>query len=182
LIWDLTRLKAGVNKADRGEVNLEALWNDMAGDDASRAYDAICALGTSAKTIAYFKDRLRPAATPDADKINRLIADLDSEQFAVRKKAGDDLLKADPTAAPLIQKALEGDPTPEARKRLQEVLAKLTAPTASGETLRSLRALEVLEMIGTPEAKTVLEGVAQGTPGAAVTIAAEESLKRINRK
>jgi RNA polymerase sigma factor (sigma-70 family) len=182
LIWDLTRLKAGVNKADSGEVNVEALWNDLAGDDAARAYDAICALGTSAKTISYFKDRLRPAAPPDADKINRLIADLDSEQFAVRKKAGEELLKTEPTAAPLIQNALEGDLSPEARKRLQDVLARLTAPTASGETLRSLRAIEVLEMIGTPEARTVLERVAQGTPGAAATIAAKESLKRIDRK
>jgi hypothetical protein len=164
------------------EINVEARWNDLADDDATRGYDAICALSTSAKTIALFKDRLHAPAPPPADKINQLIAELDSEQFTVRKKAGHELLKAGPTAAPLIRKALEGDPSPEARKRMEETLAKMTAPTASGETLRSLRAIEVLEMIATPEAKAVLESLAKGTPDAAVTVAAKESLHRLGSK
>ena len=182
LIWDLTRHKASVKQPGAEEINVEARWNDLADDDAARGYDAICALSTSAKTIAFFKDRLHAATPPPADKINQLIADLDSEQFAVRKKAGEELHKSGPNAAPLIRKALEGDPSPEARKRLEETLAKLTAPTASGETLRSLRAIEVLEMIGTPEAKTVLESLAKGTPDAAVTVAAKESLLRLGGK
>jgi hypothetical protein len=45
--------------------------------------------------------------------------------------------------------------------------------------VRSLRAIEVLEMIGTAEAKAVLQDLAKGAAGASVTRAVKDALDRM---
>ncbi len=55
-------------------------------------------------------------------------------------------------------------------------------PIASGETLRRLRAIAVLEKIGTPEARLVLERAASGLEGARETRDAKATLRRLNAK
>ena len=45
--------------------------------------------------------------------------------------------------------------------------------------LRSLRILEVLEGIGTPEARKLLDGIAGGVPGGEVTFEAHAALERL---
>jgi len=72
-------------------------------------------------------------------------------------------------AAPLLRKALDGEPTVEARKRIDDVLKKTDSAMPRGEALRTARAIEVLEIIGTPEAKAVLQTLANGMPEASVT-------------
>jgi hypothetical protein len=54
-------------------------------------------LAASAKTISFLKENLRPVGPPDAERVNRLIADLDSEQFGVRKKPPKNCSKPAPT-------------------------------------------------------------------------------------
>src|SRR5262249_884086 len=154
--------------------NLEARWKELAGDDASKAFEAIGALASAAaQAVGFLKDNVHPAVAADAETVQRLISDLDSDQFAVRKKASAELEKIGEPAAGLLRKALEADPSTEARKRIEDVLKKTDSATPRGETLRTLRAIEVLESIGTPEAKTVLQSLSKGTPEAAVTRAAQ---------
>src|SRR5262249_14954338 len=62
------------------------------------------------------------------------------------------------------------------------LLEKLGGGPASGELLRSLRALEVLEDIGTPPAQQVLQTLAEGFPEARITWEAKASLSRLQRK
>jgi hypothetical protein len=45
--------------------------------------------------------------------------------------------------------------------------------------VRGMRAVEVLERIGTAEARQVLQVIAQGAPGARLTREAQEALKRL---
>jgi hypothetical protein len=52
----------------------------------------------------------------------------------------------------------------ELRRRIQEILRKLNEPVRSTDTLRGLRSVEVLEHIGTPEAREVLQVLAGRTP------------------
>ena len=54
-------------------------------------------------------------------------------------------------------------------------------PIASGETLRRLRAIAVLEKIGTPEARQILERLASGLEGARETRDAKATLRRLER-
>jgi WD40 repeat protein len=181
LIWDLKEFKGKV-KPKPSYVDSAAYWQNLLSDDAVKAFDAVCALAaTPDKAVTYLKEHVRPALMADAATVNRLIADLDSEQFDVRKKVNDELTRLGEVAVPLIRTALAGDVSPEARKRLEALLAKEPWRLPTGETLRSLRAIEVLEIIGTSEAITVLEELAKGTPGATVTLAAKESLQRMKR-
>ena len=45
-----------------------------------------------------------------------------------------------------------------------------------------LRAVEILERIGTPEAQRILASLAEGAPEDRLTVAAKESLERVSRQ
>ena len=63
------------------------------------------------------------------------------------------------------------------------LLDRLERGPLSPETLRALRAVEVLERLGTPEAKRCLEGLAKGVPAAPQTREARAALGRLaNRR
>ena len=51
----------------------------------------------------------------------------------------------------------------------------------SAERLRLVRAIEVLERVGTPEAKELLRTIAQGAPGALPTWQAQNALDNLER-
>ena len=48
--------------------------------------------------------------------------------------------------------------------------------------LRDVRALEVLEVLGTPEARAVVDRAASGAPDAPFTLAAKASLARMPKR
>jgi WD40 repeat protein len=182
LIWDVAGLKKTAMPRAVA-VDAPARWTDLANRDVARAYDATCALvADPAQTVRFLEECLRPAALADADKIAKLIADLDSDQFALRQKASDELEKVSDSATPLLRKALEADPSPEARKRLKNLLAKATAYTPIGESLRSIRAIEVLEMIATPEARQLVQKLAAGAPETRLTREAKAALDRLAKR
>ena len=130
--------------------------------------------------LAILKERMRPVQV-EQQRVNRLIDDLDSARFAVRAKASDELGKLGSLAGPALRKALAARPPLEARQRLEQLLNKLDGPITSPETLQMLRALEVLERIGTPEARQILLSLAKGAPEAALTQEAKASLERLGK-
>jgi RNA polymerase sigma factor (sigma-70 family) len=179
LVWDVTRF-AKRGKSPTAPLDVEARWKDLAGDDAARAYDALNALvADPAAAVAYLKSHLYAATAPDADKIAKLVADLDGDQFAARKKAAEELEKLAESAAPLLRKALAANPSAEVKKRLEDLLAKATSMTPGGDSLRSLRAVEALETIATPEARQLLRKIAAGAPEARLTREARAALERL---
>jgi WD40 repeat protein len=181
LLWDMAKYLAAA-KPQAAKLDPASRWNDLVGTDAARAFDALCSFAAAPETTtAFLKDHIRPAAPADADKVERLIADLDSPRFAERKQAAVELEKIGESAIPLLRKALEAEPTAEARKRMEELLKKTDSGAPRGELLRSLRVVEVLETISTPEAKSVLQALAKGTADASLTRAAQAALERLGR-
>ena len=61
-------------------------------------------------------------------------------------------------------------------------MRKLQEPITAPATLRSLRSIEVLENIGTLEARQVLETLSKGAAEARLTQEAEASLKRLAKQ
>jgi hypothetical protein len=55
-----------------------------------------------------------------------------------------------------------------------------TGKVLPAEALRAIRAVEVLEQLGTPEARQVLQNLADGAPGHKLTRHAEAALKRLS--
>src|SRR5262249_28782096 len=86
------------------------------------------------------------------------------------------------SATALLRKALDDKQSLEVRRRLEDLLAHGPKPLPTGEALRQMRALEVLEMIGTPEARQVLGALARGAPGARMTQEASAALERLARQ
>ena len=68
------------------------------------------------------------------------------------------------------------------RFRLRTILSQAPGLVTAPETLRSLRAIEVLEHIATPEARQLLARLADGAPGAWQTREAKAALERLERK
>src|SRR5439155_21291530 len=154
LLWDMTlgaRPEAGVN-------GLDPLWKDLCGKDSVRA----CRSGwifvaMPEKAIAFIRTRLRPAHPVDERKIAGLFADLDSERFEVRERASRDLENMGSSIEPALRKRLDGSSSTEFRERAKSLLDKLASSNFPPETLDSLRALSVLERIGTAEARKVVK-------------------------
>jgi hypothetical protein len=185
LVWDLgSRFDPRKAPTTLTAAQVESLWTDLAGEDAARAYQAIRKLAASPTlSIPLLRKRLHPVAVVDEKRQARLIADLDSDDFPTRQKASVELERLGGLPLSAYCKALEGKPSPEMRRRLQEWLEK-AGPAwwdVSGERLRSLRAVETLELAGTKEAREVLETLAGGAEGSRLTEQAKAALQRLTK-
>jgi len=70
-------------------------------------------------------------------------------------------------------------PSREVLRRAEALLSKLNRRRLDPEQTRAARAVDVLEQIGTPEARQLLEALAQGAPGAWLTDQAQAVLHRL---
>jgi WD40 repeat protein len=181
LIWNIEDLRKGKPKqsSDLTQEQLETAWCDLAGPDAVRAYKAIGKLiAYPHQAVALFRNRLGPIdAGPQ--RVDRLIADLDSDKFPVRHEATKALEEIGEPAVSLLKQSAAKPPSEEMRRRIDHLLRHIAAGILHPSTLRTLRALEVLEAIGTPDAISVIEKIAAGTPTALITEDAEASLERL---
>jgi hypothetical protein len=179
LVWDLFAESTSHPTAAAG---VEAGWNDLASEDAALAYRAIHRLANSpSSAIPFMRKNLRPAFAADAARLARRIADLDSDDFVTREQASAELATFGEQAVPMYRQALKDRPSLEARRRLEDLLDKAAMArwNVSGERLRAVRAIEALEMIGTPEVREVLKTLAAGTAEARLTEEARAALKRL---
>ena len=133
------------------------------------------------QAVAFLRERLPDAPELNDQQIALLIADLDSTRFAVRQKATEELGKAGGVAERALRMKLKERPSLEVRQRIEQLLDRLSKPL-SGDQLQALRAVEVLEHIGSPEAKQVLEKLATGAEGARLTREAKASLGRLRER
>jgi RNA polymerase sigma factor (sigma-70 family) len=159
---------------------VEGLVEALAGNDASGAYRAAWVLAGAPECVPLLKARVRPAQVADGPRLKALLADLDSEQFTVREAATAELGRLGGAATPALREVLRGSPSPEVRRRVQGLLTAL-APGGEQERL-SARVVEVLELLGTPEAVGLLEALAQGAPAARQTQDAKASLRRLSQR
>jgi hypothetical protein len=81
-----------------------------------------------------------------------------------------------------LRQELEKKGSPETRRRIEQLLANLTNKPLSGEPLRTVRALAVLEHAGAPEARRLLRELAAGESGAWLTQEANASLERLAKR
>ncbi|HKB02553.1 MAG TPA: WD40 repeat domain-containing protein [Gemmataceae bacterium] len=165
----------------KAPADVPSLWDDLAAEPA-KGYRAQWALIADARAAAkLFRERQGPEKAPgDAAHIRRLIVDLDSDTFRTREQAMKALRDLGKPVVPYLRAARE-KASAEAGKRLGELIAEFTqAPTAND--LRQMRAVQVLELAGTPEAKAVLTEWAAGQPGVLLTDQAADALRRLGAR
>jgi hypothetical protein len=169
-IWDVTgRLKDGkVPPADLPPARKRAvLWSELGHTDAARAYRTMGLLtAASGQAVALLKERTRPFLEIQA-RVARLVKQLDSRKYAERARAVREIEQLGELAVPALREALERTPSVEVRLRLKLLSRKLEKPDDESQfsgRLQLLRAVEVLEHIGTPEARQLLAALAKGLP------------------
>jgi RNA polymerase sigma factor (sigma-70 family) len=184
LVWDVTGL---LHRGPRpGRATAERLaehWDALGGQDAEKAGRAALALtATPDQAVELLKKKLLPDATPpDAARVDRLIADLDSETFDTREAAERELGRLGRAVEPALRKALKGSSSAEQKQRLEKLVGALDASARSQDVTAS-RAVEVLEWVGTPEAKRLLDELTRGAPGTRLTEEAAAALRRLRRE
>jgi hypothetical protein len=177
LVWNLERLGIRAPRGAHGD--LPECWQALASADGHRAHRAAWTLQDGGEpALALLAARVKPAVELSESRARQLIVDLDSPQFGVRSAAEAALLSKDNQAIPHLKLALGADPSLEKRRRIERMLADIPT-TCPSETLRTLRAIEVLEFVGGSLAKRVLQQLAAGAPNARTTIEAASALKRL---
>jgi WD40 repeat protein len=175
LVWDLS----GLPEVKPAATDRESAWKDLASADAEKAYRAILALAADPDAAAFLRDRVRPVpAIPEA-QFQKLVNDLDSDKYATRETATAALKKLGELVEVELQTLLRGDLSAEQRRRIADVLeSQQLAPESDPERLRTLRCVEVLERIGSAEARALLGELAKGAPSARLTRDAAMAVRR----
>lgn len=154
------------------------LWATLARPDAGAAWEALWhLLDHPAEATALLAARLKPAGEPD---MAELVARLDDDRYVVREAASRELAGHAGAVEDDLRSAMRNPKSEEQRKRLEDLLAKRDpAAPPEGALLRALRAVWLLEQIGTADAKKLLERLAGGATGSRVTLEAKAALGRL---
>jgi hypothetical protein len=166
ILWSLTAEPTG----DR-----DHQWSDLLLDPVT-AYRAQWGLAGSDGLARFLRAKIG-AKVPesDAERIKRLIAELDDSSFRTRESAGAELARLGRLVEPAVRAALAGSPPAEQRQRL-EVLAGRYKDGLPPDELQIRRAVQALRWRGDAEAKKLLVEWASGMEGAPLTDAARAAV------
>ena len=185
LLWDLTGAWKSLSVPD-GLMDAVASWDALADADCKKAYSAIDRLAAyPAKAVALLRENVVAAEAVNAQWLADRLAELDSDKFVVRAAAQRQLQKVVDRVETPLRQTLEKPPSAEVRNRVEAILKTLqngrSAPIDS-EGLRQLRAITVLERIGSHEAQGLLREWSSGSPDARLTQEAEAALQRLGSR
>jgi WD40 repeat protein len=168
--WTAADLLAAAKLLDKanGPAAYAAMWKlKLAGDRGANALDGLL--------------KARPDdGSHSPERLRRLIGQLDDQDPAMRYRASVSLRRLGTSVHPELRRALDAAPTPRARDRLQ-ILLYAQQSALPPDTLLALRAIHVLEWIGTPASQAILQRLADGAPWAPETQAAELAIFRLKR-
>jgi hypothetical protein len=183
MVWDLGQLSRIelTRETPLTADEIESAWRELAGSDAKAGFNATRKLLTDrAAVVKLLKDRLRPVPEVEESRMAQLVSDLGGA-FAVRRKASEELERLGEQAIPQLRKRLENNPPLELKQRLERLLEKASVQKPDGDRLRELRAVELLQLAGTAEARGVLELLAAGAASARLTREAGSALARMTK-
>jgi hypothetical protein len=131
----LTLGLAATATAQPAATNLDKLWADLASADEATSTRAILALAAAPKdSIPFLRDRLKPVKV-DADRVAKLVKQMESPKFAEREAASRELA-ADVEylgrfAKPALEKYQGEGTSAEARRRVRELIDRIPPDSAA---------------------------------------------------
>jgi WD40 repeat protein len=176
LIWDLGTLFRSLPPPRLGAQTVATLWADLAHRDAGLAHRALWRMAVLPGMEHFLDSRLRLPPLSN-DRLKQHLADLGSDDFAIRQEAEEAIAKLGAAALPVLESALAKTEDLEQRRRLERLLRPLDLDGTGA--LRMHRAVLALEARGTPAARKLLGRLAAGTPGARLTEEAKKAVKRM---
>jgi WD40 repeat protein len=141
------------------------LWKDLTGPNSIRAARAITLLAAATdQTPALVSRHFLASFEVDKVRLARLVAALDSEDFPTRERARQELETLGDLAERTLRRTLATTPSSEVKRQCEAILAKLALGEATPQRIWWVRAVELLERVGTPECGTLLERIAADAP------------------
>lgn len=181
LIWDWTKA-SGLRVQANGRLDAEMrewFWKDLAANDGIRAQRAVQAFAADADAVAFLKEKLPPATEKELAHTRSWIRDLDNDSAEWRDYASRQVAEKGRAAEPLLQRTLDGKPSAEMKRRIEQVLDSPELYRWSSESLREIRVVQILEQLNTPEARQLLDELAKGVPDALLTKEARAARQRL---
>jgi hypothetical protein len=181
ILWDISNVKPDTEPFTRlNDKQLADLWELLNHKVARKALEAGRQLERDPEgTVAFLAKRLEPLPKVSDEQLRQWLAEQKSDDEAVREKSEKELAKLWRGAAKELKKAHADAFNVGTKTRLEALLLWTQRPIHVAETLQRMRAIEVLEHIGTPAAIKVLERMAGGEPRYPETQDAIESLERL---
>ena len=103
IAWDMVHL---LKKPAADMANLEPLWKALGQTDGEKCAEAMQAFADRPKeSVAFFRDRLSPAPAADPKRLRQCLTELQSNQFAVRQRANNELEKLADRLVPLSKRS-----------------------------------------------------------------------------
>lgn len=179
LIYDVADLKRAIEKPNAPD----ALWDMLTGDSAKRAWDAIRELSARPDVaMPLLIEKIKPivaADKPAKEQVAKWIEQLDAPAFADRESASKSLATHGKHYEADLRAAIETTASLEVKERLEKIVEKIMKPVLPN--VMEVRAIELLERIGTADARALLTKIAAGDATHPLTKDAAASLKRLQK-
>jgi WD40 repeat protein len=177
LCWNVPNLPPIAAPANS---QIPELVRKLFGDDARAAREAKWLLSAAPKeSVEEIRRRLGQIPSPDSKQVKKLVADLDDPKYATRAAAEQKLLALGHPIESELRKALEHSNSANQRAALVRLLERLDGPIKDANTLGSIRMIATLELIASPEAKSLLNQIASGAEDSLITRDASAALARL---
>jgi RNA polymerase sigma factor (sigma-70 family) len=161
-------------------VSLETAWNALATRESGESFKSEGRfLAAPADAVKFFAEKIKLVEALDPKRIQPWLADLGSEEFAVREAASKALAGLDEQVIPHLEETLKTTKSAEVRDRVRRLLQQQRGAAITPEQLRQIRGVMILELIGNGESNNLLKKWAGGPEGALLTMEATVALKRL---
>lgn len=164
--------------------DMATLWADLAHTDPTKADAAWLKFGAAGdNAVSFLKDRVKRIASPQVDrqKLEKLLADLDADQFVAREQASKQLLALGELAIAPLERLLENGHSLEAGRRAKLVLERLAQPVLTSDRLRVLEAIGLLEQVRSPGSLQLLQEIEREALIPQIRLEARQALQRITQ-
>ncbi|MDY3561603.1 WD40 repeat domain-containing protein [Gemmata sp. JC673] len=176
--WDATGAGMPIDPKHQPKDAADA-WVRLADRDAAAGFAAVRYLSARPVDAVALAKGVRPVPAADPKVVAGLVEKLGSEDFVTREQSEKELVALGEGAADALRAELARATDAESRQRLTKLLAPLGGPPRAGPRLQAVRAVEVLERVGTADARAALRAWAGGARGAELTEAAGAALARL---
>ena len=162
-------------------IDLDFTWSGVVADNLFRRERSARILAAHpGQALGMAREKLKPVPAADRERVAELIVKLDDDSADVRDKATADLQQVAHRFEPMLANALKDAKPGEVKNRLTAVIKKMKDSNSPADLVAELRGMEFLETLRAPEARKLMGALANGAPGASLTVAATAAMKRLN--
>ncbi len=160
LAWDLREAMAAYESRSPqlNAEETERVWLEFGADDPVVMHRALWTLSTAGENaVTTLAKHLKPAPVDRelGPRVEKLIAQMDDDQFAIREQASQEISDLGEGVDPFLRLALADTDSAEVRHRIRRLLSDLSGKplVVDPNQQRALRAIQVLEEIGDEQAR-----------------------------